>query len=110
MSTYKSLVYISNTFELFFIGGAQNVSNTSDGFYDYSGDGGEVVIKPGCNPDKQPWCNHQSRVYFFQYLIGLPTITIGFCATSILCYTILSKILGPWLQVRRQLFVFYVVN
>ena len=32
---------------LFFIGGAQNVSNTSDGFYDYSGDGGQVVIKPG---------------------------------------------------------------
>ena len=74
-------------------------SSISDGLYDYMvGDGNQTM--PGCNPDKQPWCLHQPKVYFFQYLTGLPIITIGFCACNILCQTIMSKILGPWPQVK----------
>ena len=72
----------------------------SGGLHDYMAEGNQTIIQPGCNPDKQPWCRHQSKVYLFQYLVGLPIITIGYCACSILCYTILSKILGPWPQVK----------
>ena len=76
-------------------------SNISDGFCDYmAGDNQTTIVGPGCNPEKQPWCCHQAKVYLFQYLTGLPIITIGFCASSILCQTIMSKILGPWPQVK----------
>lgn len=64
------------------------------------GNQSHIVVLPGCNPDDRPWCDHQPKVYLFQYLIGLPTLTIGYCASSLLCYTIFSKIIGPWPQVK----------
>ena len=78
-----------------FVGGP--VSNSTDWF----GDTGHsnTTILPGCNPFKQSWCLHEHKIYFFQYLIGLPIITIGYCSSSLLCYTIFSMILGPWPQV-----------
>ncbi|XP_065886473.1 major facilitator superfamily domain-containing protein 8-like isoform X2 [Dysidea avara] len=76
------------------IGGS--VSNSTDWFGDIGHS--NTTILPGCNPSKQPWCHHEHKVYFFQYVIGLPVITIGYCSSSLLCYTIFSMILGPWPQ------------
>lgn len=76
-------------------------NSTSDNFYDDFLDGSDqnkTIIKLGC---KEEWCHHQHKVYLFQYLIGLPTVTIGYCASSLLCYTLFSKIIGPWPQVKE---------
>ena len=73
------------------------MSNSTDWFGDIGHS--NTTILPGCNPSKQPWCRHEHKVYFFQYVIGLPVITIGYCSSSLLCYTIFSMILGPWPQV-----------
>jgi len=58
-----------------------------------------TTLKPGCNPFKLSWCLTEHKIYLFQYLVGLPVITIGYCSSSLLCYTIFSMILGPWPQV-----------
>ena len=87
MSFHRDDVLLDTTY---FVGGPMNVTE---------GNHSSTVDMPGCDPDDQPWCRHQHKVYLFQYLIGLPTLTIGYCASSLLCYTIFSKILGPWPQV-----------
>jgi len=81
-------------FLFLFVGGPVNST-------DWFGDAGynNRTILPGCNPFKQSWCLHEHKIYFFQYLIGLPIISIGYCSSSLLCYTIFSMILGPWPQV-----------
>ena len=53
----------------------------------------------GCDFHKQSWCLHQPKIYLFQYIIGLYILTPGYCASSLICYTMFSKILGPWPQV-----------
>ncbi|XP_065891982.1 major facilitator superfamily domain-containing protein 8-like isoform X2 [Dysidea avara] len=51
--------------------------------------------KLGCNYRKQSWCLDQPKIYLFQYVVGLYILTPGYCASSLICYTMFSKILGP---------------
>ena len=55
--------------------------------------------KVGCNYHKQSWCLDQPKIYLFQYVAGLYILTPGYCASSLICYTMFSKILGPRPQV-----------
>ena len=57
--------------------------------------------KVGCNYHKQSWCLDQPKIYLFQYVVGLYILTPGYCASSLICYTMFSKILGPRPQVGR---------
>lgn len=60
--------------------------------------------KLGCDYHKQSWCFDQPKIYLFQYIIGLYTLTLGYCASSLICYTMFSKILGPWPQVHMHVY------
>lgn len=55
--------------------------------------------KVGCDYHKQSWCLDQLKMYLIQYIVGLYILTPGYCASSLICYTMFSKILGPRPQV-----------
>ena len=53
----------------------------------------------GCDFHEQSWCLHLPKIHLSQYIIGLVVFAAGYCASSLICQTIVSKILGPWPQV-----------
>ena len=78
---------------------AEPVVNTS-----YGGNTSDVSInKPvelsGCPYHTQYWCTRVPKIYLFQYAIALLFIAVGYPTSSVMCYSIYSKILGPSKQV-----------
>ena len=57
---------------------------------------GELV---GCHYPAHHWCITVPKIYLFQYVTALILIAIGYPTSSVLCYSIYSKILGPSKQV-----------
>ena len=57
-----------------------------------------TVEPEGC-PSTMSWCNELPRIYLPQYLVGVVLISAGYPCTSVMTYTIYSKILGPKPQV-----------
>lgn len=57
----------------------------------------------GCRDPPQTWCSHVPRIYLFQYLLALLLVAVGYPIASLLCYSIYSKILGPFPQVTGPL-------
>ena len=53
----------------------------------------------GCRYPAQHWCISVPKIYLFQYGIALFLIAVGYPTSSVLCYSIYSKILGPTKQV-----------
>ena len=53
----------------------------------------------GCRYPTQHWCITVNKIYLFQYAIALVLIAIGYPISSVMCYSIYSKILGPSKQV-----------
>lgn len=52
----------------------------------------------GCRDPPQSWCTHDPKLFFFQYVLALVLMAVGYPAASVLCYSIYSKILGPFRQ------------
>ncbi|XP_065884613.1 major facilitator superfamily domain-containing protein 8-like isoform X2 [Dysidea avara] len=52
----------------------------------------------GCDFLKQSWCLHLPKIHLSQLIIGLVVVAVGRGASNLLCYTIYSKLLGPWPQ------------
>ncbi|XP_065891984.1 major facilitator superfamily domain-containing protein 8-like isoform X2 [Dysidea avara] len=68
----------------------------TDVLSNYTGDPlDNSTSKLGCDYHKQSWCLDQPKIYLFQYVVGLYILTPGYCASSLICYTMFSKILGP---------------
>ncbi len=47
----------------------------------------------------ESWCADVHEIYLYQYILCMLMIAIGYPASSLLCYSIFSKILGPFPQV-----------
>ena len=76
------------------------VINNSSG---YPLDGNHT--EQGCDFRDQSWCLHVPKIYLSQYVIGLVVFAAGYCTSSLICQTIVTKILGPWPQVCVCVFV-----
>ena len=53
----------------------------------------------GCDFRDQSWCLDVPKIHLSQFVIGLIVFAAGYCMSSLICQTIISKILGPWPQV-----------
>lgn len=53
----------------------------------------------GCRYPAQHWCITVNKIYLFQYAIALVLIAIGYPTSSVMAYSIYSKILGSGKQV-----------
>ena len=59
-----------------------------------------TTLEPvGCRDPPQTWCSHVPRIYLYQYVLALLLVAMGYPTASLLCYSIYSKILGPFPQV-----------
>ena len=65
------------------------LSNATDTALDYG----------GCRYPELKWCLTERHLSLVQYLLGLLFIGVGYPIATVLCYTIYSKILGPFPQV-----------
>lgn len=54
----------------------------------------------GCRYPTQQWCISVNKIYLYQYGIAMFFIAIGYPTSSVMCYSIYSKILGPAKQVQ----------
>ena len=62
----------------------------------------------GCRYPAQAWCTSVPKIYFFQYILALALIAIGYPIASVMCYSIYSKILGPHKQVYIIIYNLYM--
>ena len=53
----------------------------------------------GCDVLKKSWCTHLPKIHLFQFVMGSVLVAVGRSSSDLLCFTIFSKILGPWPQV-----------
>jgi ceroid-lipofuscinosis MFS transporter 7 len=58
----------------------------------------ETVKLIGCRYPPQTWCISVNKINIFQYATALLLIAIGYPTSSVMCYSIYSKILGPTKQ------------
>lgn len=58
----------------------------------------------GCRYHEQSWCINVPKIYLSQYAIALLLIAIGYPISSVMCYSIYSKILGP----NKQVYIYLV--
>ena len=59
-----------------------------------------ATIPVGCRYPKLEWCRSVPRLLLVQYIAGMVLLAVGYPTSSVLCYSIYSKILGPNPQVR----------
>ena len=58
----------------------------------------------GCDFLDQSWCLDIPKINLPQFLLGPTFVIASFCASSLLCQTMFSKVLGPWPQVCVYIF------
>lgn len=58
-----------------------------------------ATIPVGCRYPKLHWCVTIPKMYFFQYVLGMVFLSVGYPAAAVLCYSMFSKVLGPTPQV-----------
>lgn len=81
---------------LFLLTGVEAASVINNSFAPALENVSELV---GCRYSQQHWCISVPKIYLFQYVIALVLIAIGYPVSSVLSYSIYSKILGPFKQV-----------
>ncbi len=58
-----------------------------------------ATIPVGCRYPKLQWCTTISKMELYQYVMGMVLLAVGYPVSSVLCYSLFSKILGPHPQV-----------
>lgn len=54
-----------------------------------------ATIPFGCRYPNLKWCRSVPRLLLVQYIVGMVLLAVGYPTSSVLCYSIYSKILGP---------------
>ena len=58
-----------------------------------------ATIPAGCRYPKLQWCLTIPKMELYQYVMGMVLLAVGYPVSSVLCYSLFSKILGPHPQV-----------
>ena len=65
----------------------------------------ETAPAQGCREPPLMWCSHVPRIYLPQLIVSLIICTFSYAMATVTCFSIFSRILGPFPQVMRVDFI-----